>query len=91
MSRQKSQCPYFGVPITIGVDAELDHIVPRAKGGTNDISNLQFVHVWANLIKADLDEAEFLRRLDTMLPIIQAKRDTRQIDDLPRVYLCKTA
>lgn len=74
LDKQDNCCPYFGVPIEIGRDAELDHIVPRSKGGTNDPSNLQFIHAWANAWKLAASEEEFLRELDRLLPYIVAKR-----------------
>lgn len=31
----------------------VDHIIPRALGGTNEPSNLQLAHVWCNQVKSD--------------------------------------
>lgn len=39
--------------------AQVDHILPRARGGSDDLANLQWVCVEANLAKRDLTEAEF--------------------------------
>lgn len=33
-------CQYCGAPLTPGVDAEVDHIVPRCLGGENEPTNL---------------------------------------------------
>lgn len=32
----------------------LDHIIPRAHGGTNDLSNLRTAHRWCNSVRGDL-------------------------------------
>lgn len=33
--------------------ASVDHILPRAHGGTNDPENLQLTHLWCNQVKSD--------------------------------------
>lgn len=33
--------------------ASIDHIVPRAHGGTDDPTNLQLAHFWCNAVKSD--------------------------------------
>lgn len=37
----------------------LDHIVPKSKGGTNELSNLQFLTVFENLAKRDMTMKEW--------------------------------
>ena len=37
----------------------LDHIVPKAKGGTNDLSNLQFLSWFENRCKNDMTQKEW--------------------------------
>lgn len=59
--KQHGKCPYFGCQLTLGEDTELDHIVAVTKGGTNDISNLQWVHVIANRMKFNQSEEEFVK------------------------------
>lgn len=54
-------CPYTGRRLTLGLDASLDHIVPKSVGGTNDTDNLQWVHLSVNRAKSALSEAEFLQ------------------------------
>lgn len=39
--------------------AELDHILPRVRGGRDDIANLRWVCREVNLAKRDLTDAEF--------------------------------
>lgn len=54
------RCVYSNLPLTFGLDATLDHIVPVAKGGTDTIDNVQFVHSMANQMKWSYLESEFL-------------------------------
>lgn len=56
---QKGRCGYTGLPITIGVDASLDHKTPRSKGGDHSIQNLHWVHSGINRLKADMDHEDF--------------------------------
>lgn len=58
--KQKGICPYTGRKIKIGLDASIDHIVPRAKNGTNDVSNLQWIYTPCNFMKLDYYEKDFL-------------------------------
>lgn len=37
----------------------LDHIVPKAKGGTNDLENLQFLSWFENRCKNDMTQDEW--------------------------------
>lgn len=37
----------------------LDHIIPKAKGGTNDIENLQFLSWFENRCKNDMEQTEW--------------------------------
>lgn len=56
---QEGRCGLTGRPL--GVDAQLDHIVPLARGGEGAISNLRWVTPEANRAKRDLTDEEFLQ------------------------------
>jgi 5-methylcytosine-specific restriction endonuclease McrA len=57
--RQRGRCALTGRRLT-RENVELDHIVPKVKGGTHDISNLRWTLKEANRAKRDLSDAEFL-------------------------------
>lgn len=40
-------------------DITLDHIFPKAKGGTDELDNLQLTHEGCNQAKRDMTMAEF--------------------------------
>lgn len=59
--QQDQKCAVTGVPISLGDNASLDHIVPRSKSGENTLENTQWVHIWVNIMKGASDEQDFLR------------------------------
>ncbi len=59
-SNQAAKCPYTGIELLIGVNAELDHRIPKSKNGTDEISNLQWVYAPVNTMKWDMNESDFL-------------------------------
>ena len=53
--RQFNMCPICGYPLPLkDGDCHADHIVPCARGGTFEESNLQLTHPMCNLLKGDL-------------------------------------
>lgn len=58
--KQGGVCALTGTTLVPGVNASLDHIVPKAKGGTNALDNLQWVCIPANQAKSDLSTEEFV-------------------------------
>ncbi len=42
---QRWKCPECGEPLFDGEEIETHHIVPVAEGGTEDVENLQHLHV----------------------------------------------
>lgn len=55
--RQRGLCALTGRKM--GRDAQIDHILPKARGGTDEVANLQWVCAEANLAKRNLTDAEF--------------------------------
>lgn len=66
LDKQQSRCVYTGLSLILGRNASLDHIVPRCKGGTDDLSNLQWIETGINRLKRDLDDAEFREYLQNL-------------------------
>ena len=59
--KQDGICPYTKIKLTLGVDASIDHIIPKSRGGKlEDVSNLQWVYCNVNFMKSDMLESEFL-------------------------------
>lgn len=61
---QRGLCAYTRAPLFIGFNASIDHRIPTSKGGTDDLSNLQWVELEVNKMKWDQDEHEFLERCE---------------------------
>ena len=60
LTRQDYRCAVSGRSIS-KLDFEVDHIIPRAKGGSNELGNLQLVSRAANSAKSDLSNDELVR------------------------------
>jgi hypothetical protein len=72
---QQGLCKYTGEPICIGKNASVDHKIPRGKGGTNDLKNLQWVHEEINTMKWDMLEETFLNRAKQIINFMEKKHD----------------
>lgn len=57
---QGGRCVYSGEAITPGVNASIDHIVPKSRGGGDEPANLQWVSLRVNKMKGDMLHDEFL-------------------------------
>ena len=62
--RQNYKCIYTGEELIPGKNASIDHIIPKSKGGNNDISNLQWVSKKINNAKRDMTHEEFVNFLN---------------------------
>lgn len=59
VEQQNYQCALTGRHLT-PKNAELDHVVPRSKGGTNERENLQWLHKQVNRAKGTMTQSEFV-------------------------------
>lgn len=59
LKKAKSRCAACGISNTEKA-LEVDHIVPRNKGGSDDFSNLQALCYSCNAMKRDSDDTDFL-------------------------------
>ena len=66
MARQDGKCAYCHINIENPAHshdrASVDHIVPRSRGGTDDLDNLQFLCVQCNSKKGNLSPEMFMER-----------------------------
>lgn len=65
--RDGTACGVCGDPVDMHADKSdlfrpsVDHVIPRAMGGSNDPSNLQLAHLWCNQVKNDRAGFSLLR------------------------------
>ncbi len=64
--KQDGICPYTKKKLTLGVDTSLDHIIPKSRGGSKDVSNLQWVYYQVNFMKQDMLDDEFIGLVKTI-------------------------
>lgn len=56
LSQQNGQCFICEKPLDASLDdVQVDHIIPRAKGGKDDMNNYAATHAWCNRNKSDSD------------------------------------
>jgi hypothetical protein len=60
-AQQSGRCAITGETLVPGVNASLDHILPKSRGGSDDVKNTQWVEFHINRAKGDLTHTEFLR------------------------------
>jgi len=63
LENQNHTCPYTGKKLILGENCTLDHIVPKSRGGINEVDNLQWVFcsefVNVNTLKWNMTDQEF--------------------------------
>lgn len=66
--KQNGCCAITGIPLIPGSTATIDHVLPVSKGGTNEVSNLRFVHYAVNLFKKDSTDSELVNKIVELGP-----------------------
>jgi 5-methylcytosine-specific restriction endonuclease McrA len=79
LEQQGFRCSYSGLPLKIGVNAQVDHKVPRSRGGTNNVENLHWVDGQVNRMKTDFTHEEFLAMCTTVVELWQKKQNQLRI------------
>ena len=59
--KQGGRCIYTGVNLIMGDNATLDHKVPKSRGGSDSIENIQWVTRTINQMKTDMTHEEFVQ------------------------------
>ena len=70
---QAGRCALSGLPLALGVNAELDHIIPKARQGCKDAANTQWVLRAVNRMKNNMLERDFY----TLIEALYKHRRTR--------------
>lgn len=60
LEAQQYRCAYTGETLIPGVNASIDHLIPRSRGGSNTPENLHWVSFRINVMKGDMTHDEFL-------------------------------
>ncbi len=68
--KQGPICPLSGKQLILGVNTSLDHIIPRSKGGTSDLSNLRWVYSCGdyniNIMRGAQSDEEFRQHIEEL-------------------------
>lgn len=78
-NKQEGRCIYTRILLIPGPrgsskgNASLDHKIPINKGGTNDLTNLQWTTDSINRMKTDMSEEEFFRTCEIILEVRSGK------------------
>ena len=77
LENQNYKCLYTGKELIAGGNATVDHIIPKCKGGSNSIANLQWIDKHVNIhMKFNMSHNEFIDYLKHI--INYASSDSRQ-------------
>lgn len=74
---QNGLCALSGLPMSLGENAELDHIIPIGRRGCKEVRNVQWLLYAVNRMKRDMLEIEFLALVKQIYAhsILKGKRD----------------
>jgi diadenosine tetraphosphate (Ap4A) HIT family hydrolase len=95
LKRAKFHCELCGVSADVRA-LEVDHILPRNKGGGDDISNLQALCYSCNSMKRDRDDTDFrevreaYEKREVGCPFCEIPKD-RVVDESPLAYVIRDA
>jgi len=67
LEKQNYRCVYTNIPLVVGRNASIDHIIAKSKGGQDAVENFQWVHLWINKMKNDKPHDEFVVSLRLFL------------------------
>ena len=76
LEKQHYRCPYTGKLLVPGVNASLDHIIPKTQRPdlAGDIDNTEWVDQTVNRMKTDLSRDEFLALIQEILEYTHGER-----------------
>ncbi len=79
MKRDNYRCVVCGKTVKDGVELQVDHIIPRARGGTATIENGETMCAKHNFIKKNFDQTEFGKRYFIGLYELAKKNKEKQM------------
>lgn len=91
---QDYKCALTGDILIPGTNASLDHIIPKSRGGLNDISNVQWVTLCANKMKYKQTYNELIMRCKLITnynPNIQTSIHKLTLEDTKCKYCTSTS
>lgn len=74
---QDGVCALSGVTLIPGVNASLDHVVPRSKGGKNEAGNLRWVDRRVNRARDNMSDVELFTMCKRIVACIRSKKHRR--------------
>lgn len=78
--KQKGKCAITNLELVPGLNVEVDHIIPRSRGGDNTPGNLRLVHRFVNQIKSNLTDLELKNNINIYCPLL-IKWAQKEIDN----------
>lgn len=77
LKRQQGQCAYCGLYFKLEDKLEVDHIIPKSRGGRDKYNNWQLLHAHCHHQKTAEDEA--LRRLEALMTAANRARSRMRL------------
>jgi hypothetical protein len=76
LMEQKWRCPISGRWLVLGINASLDHILPKSKfpEKAQDIENLQWVDTYVNFAKHDMSQEELVTLCREIVAVADSKK-----------------
>jgi hypothetical protein len=77
--KQDGRCVYTGIQLEPAKNANVDHNIPKSRGGDNSLDNLQWVAAAVNNLKYNLTGAEFI----ALCRLVAARADAIEAGKTP--------
>ena len=79
------KCCYCDRPFREGLEGTKEHIIPKAKGGTDALSNLTPCCFECNQLRANLDMNQFKTTVWNIIKVLNGKYSLT-LNDMEKVY-----
>lgn len=86
LNKQHYKCSICKSPLTVMENLEVDHIIPKSLGGSDDYSNLQLIHKTCHVAKTR-DEFRAAAYVDELIPSFEERTQSfLEIPSLEEIY-----